>query len=91
MLGLVRSDVRDGGEDVCAVRRGPLNAVSVVDSALAGLVVDVKVLQVVVEVDRARTKVSAEQGRVRREDGRDVDVALPAARRVAGRLKVSRS
>ena len=84
VLGLIRRNVRDGGEDICAVSRGPLNAVSVVDAALAGLVVDVKVLQVVVEVDRARTEVPTKQGRVRREDGRDVNVSLAAAGKVEG-------
>lgn len=60
--------------------RGPLDAVSVVDAALAGLVINVKVLKVVVEVDRAGTEVSTEKGRVRREDGRHINVALAAER-----------
>ena len=75
VLALVRGDVRDGGEDVGRVGRGALDAVPVVDAALARLAVDVEVLEVVVEVDRAGAEVSAQQGRVRREDGRDVHPA----------------
>ena len=78
MLALVRGDVRDGGEDVRAVRRGALDAVAVVDAALAGLVVDVEVLQVVVEVDGAGAEVAAEEGGVGGKDSGDVDVSLAA-------------
>jgi hypothetical protein len=85
--------VRDGGEDIGAVSSRSLNTVSdgqqdstqvyakdlpVVDTPLAGLVVDVKVLQVVVEINTAGTEVSTEQGSVRGEDGRDVDMPLSA-------------
>lgn len=79
MLTLVGSDVRDRGEDVGAVGSGSLDTVAVVDATLAGLVVDVKVLQVVVEVNGAGAQVSTEQGGVSGEDGRDVDVTLAAA------------
>ena len=47
---------------------------------LSGLVVDIKVLKVVVKVDGASTQVPAEEGRVCREDGGDVDVPLPTER-----------
>jgi len=50
----------------------------VVDSALASLVVDVKVLEVVVEVDATRAEVTAEQGSVGGEDGGDINVTLAA-------------
>lgn len=49
-----------------------------VNTPLAGLVVDVKVLQVVVEVNTSRTEVSAEQSSVGGEDGGDVDMPLSA-------------
>lgn len=78
VLALVRGDVRDGREDVGAVGGAALDAVAVVDAALARLVVDVEVLQVVVKVDTAGAEVPAEQGRVGGEDGRDVECA-PAA------------
>jgi hypothetical protein len=52
----------------------------VVNAALAGLLVDVKVLEVVVEIDRAGAEVAAEERRVRRKDGRHVDMALAAER-----------
>ena len=78
VLGLVGGDVRDGGEDVGAVRGAPLDAVAVVDAAFAGLVVDVEVLEVVVEVDGAGAEVATEEGCVGCEDGGDVDVSLAA-------------
>ena len=49
-----------------------------VNAALAGLLVDVKVLEVVVEIDRAGAEVAAEEGGVGGEDGGDVDVSLAA-------------
>ena len=80
MFGLVGGDVRDGGKDVCAVCGRTFDAIPVVDTTLAGFVIDVKVLKVVVKVDRACTQVSAEEGRVCREDGSDVDVPFPTER-----------
>ena len=80
VLRLVRGDVRDGGKDVGAVRCGALDAVAVVDAALAGFVVDVKVLEVVVKVYRAGAEVAAEQGSVGGKDGGHVDVPFPAER-----------
>lgn len=71
VLGLVRRDVRHGRKDVGAVGRRALDAVAVVDAALARLVVDVKVGQVVVKVDRARAEVPSEERRVRRAARRD--------------------
>lgn len=55
-----------------------INSLPVVDTSLARLVVDVKVLEVVVEINTSSTQVSSEEGSVRGEDGRDVDVPLPA-------------
>ena len=66
----------NSGEDIRTVRSSTLNAVSVVDPALAGLRVDVEELQVVVEVHITSTKVTAKQGGVGGEDGSDVEVAL---------------
>jgi uncharacterized protein (UPF0212 family) len=86
MLSLVGGDVGDGGKDVCTVGRAPLDAVAVVDTALAGLVVDVKVLEIVVKVDAARTEIATEEGRVGGEDGCDVDVALATQRNSEPRL-----
>ena len=50
----------------------------VVDTSLARLVVDVKVLQVVVEIDASGTQVSSEEGSVGGEDGGDVNVSFSA-------------
>lgn len=78
VLAFVGGDVADGGENVRAVRRSPFDAVSVVDTALSSFMVDVKVLQVVVKIDRTGAKVPAEQRRVGGKDRGDVDMALPA-------------
>ena len=76
MLGLVGSDVGDRGEDICAVRGGALDAVPVVDAALASLMINVEVLEVVVEVDASGAQVTTEQGGVGCEDGGHVDVTF---------------
>ena len=60
--------------------RSTLDAVAVVDATLAGLVVDIEGAEVVVEIDGAGAEVTAEQGGVGGEDGRDVDVTLAAER-----------
>lgn len=80
MLAFVGCDVTDGGEDVRGVRRGALDTVSVVDAALAGLVIDIEVLHVVVEVDGACAEVSTEERRVGCEDCGHVDMTLSAER-----------
>lgn len=49
-----------------------------VDTPLASLVINIKVLQVVVEIDRSGTQVSSEQRRVGGEDGGHVDMTFPA-------------
>ena len=78
MLALIRRDVRNRRKDVRAVCGRALNAIPVVDAALARLVVDVEVLQVVVEVYASGAEVAAEEGCVGCEDGADVDVPLSA-------------
>lgn len=78
VLALVRGDVRNRREHVRAVRQQAFDAVSVVDSALARLVVDIEVLEIVVEIDGARAEVTSEQGRVGGEDSSNVDMALAA-------------
>ena len=68
----------NGRENVCAVSGRALDAVAVIDSALARFMVDVEVLEVVVKVDGAGAEVAAEEGGVGGEDGGDVDVSLAA-------------
>ena len=76
VLALVRRDVRHRREHVRTVRGRALDAVSVVDATLAGLVINVEVLEVVVEIDATRAKVASKQSGVSGEDSRDVDVTL---------------
>lgn len=80
MLAFVGGDVTDSGEDIGAVGGAPLDAVAVVDATLASLVVDIKVGEVVVEVDASGTEVPAEEGGVGGEDGGDVECSPPAQR-----------
>ena len=81
MLTLVSSDMADGGENICRMSSTAFYAVSVVDTTLSGLGVNVEVLQVVVEIDRASAEVAAEERCVSGEDGRYVDLALLAQRK----------
>jgi hypothetical protein len=95
MLRFKGGNVRDSGEHISAMGRRSLDTVSepcqttptekslslpVVDTPLASFVVDVKVLQVVVEINAPSAEVSSEQGSMRSENGRHVNVALPAER-----------
>ena len=70
----------DGRENVGAMGRRPLDAVSVVNAAFPRLVVDIEVLKIVVEVDAARAEVATQECRVCGEYGGDVNVAFPAKR-----------
>jgi len=76
MLTLVSSDMRNGCEDIGGVGSTAFYAVTVVNASLSSLSVAVKVLQVVVKVDRAGTEVTTKEGCVSGEDGGDVDSAL---------------
>lgn len=76
VLRFVCGDVRDSCEDICAMSSGAFHAVAMVDAAFSSFVIHVKVLQVIVEINTARTKIAAKQGRVGGEDGGDVDMAL---------------
>ena len=78
MLTLVRCYMRYGGENVCAMCGGALDAVSVVNPAFSCFVVDVEVLEVVVEVDGAGAEVSAKEGGVRCEDSGHINMAFAA-------------
>ena len=71
MFRLERGDVRHGREDVREVGARALEAVAVVDLALPSFLVAVEQVQVVVKVHVASTQVTAQQSRVRLEDGRD--------------------
>jgi len=80
MFSFICSDVRDGGEDICTVCRGAFDAISVIDTTLSGFVINVKVLKVVVKVNGSSTQVSAQKGRVCRENRGDIDVPVPTER-----------
>jgi hypothetical protein len=50
VLGLEGGNVRNSGEDVASVGSSSFNAVSVVNSSLSSLGIDIEPLKVVVEV-----------------------------------------
>lgn len=80
MLRFVRGDVRNGGENVRTVGRGSLDAVSVIDSAFPGFLVDIEVCEVVVEIDGTGAEVSSEERRVGRAVGIELAVRfIPAS------------
>ncbi len=80
MLALVCGDVGNRCKHISRVRSGALNAVAVVDTALSCLGVDVEVLEIVVEIDRAGAEVATEERGVGGEDGGNIDAALLAER-----------
>ncbi len=51
MFAFVGCDVGDGCEDVCTMGCGALNAVPVVNTTFSSFVVNIKVLEVIVEID----------------------------------------
>jgi hypothetical protein len=76
MLRFKRCDVRHCCEDVTGVRGCALDTVPVVDASFASLGVHIKVLQVVVKVDRAGAKVSSEESSMGGENSGDVNASL---------------
>lgn len=78
MLGLVSSDVGDGSEDICTMSCGPFDTVAVVDTTLSSFMIDVEVLQIVVEVDRACTEIATEQSSMGSEYSCHIDMSFTA-------------
>lgn len=78
MLRLVGSNVRDGCKDITAMGSRALDAVPVIDTAFASLLVHIEVPEIVIKVYRAGAEVAAEQGGMGSKDGRDVDMTLAA-------------
>lgn len=76
MLTLVSSDMRYSSEDIGGVGSTAFYAVTVVDASLSSLGIAIKVLQVVVEIDRAGAEITTEEGCVSGEDGSHVNSAL---------------
>lgn len=78
MFTFVGGDVGDSCEDVCTMGCGTFDAVPVVDTTFSSFMVYIKVLEIVVEIDRAGTEVSTEEGSVGGENGGDIDVTFTA-------------
>ena len=62
----------DGSKDIAGVGRGSFDAIAVIYTSLAGFGVNIKILEIVIEVDRAGTQVSSEQGCMGGEDCSDI-------------------
>ncbi|KAH6611194.1 hypothetical protein Trco_001214 [Trichoderma cornu-damae] len=73
MLRFKGGDVRDCREDVARMSGGTLDAIPMVDATLSCLGIDVKVLEMVVEINRAGTEVSPQKSGMGGEDGRNVN------------------
>ena len=80
MFCLIGSNVRDGSKDIGAVGSRAFNAISVVDTTLPRFVIDIEVLKIIVEIDRASAEVSAQECSMSCENSGDIDVPLPAER-----------
>lgn len=78
MLTLVGRDVGDGGEDIAGVGGSSFDAVTVVDTTLAGFRVYIEVLQVIVEIDGASAEVASQERGMGCEDGSHINLTLPA-------------
>jgi hypothetical protein len=61
MLRFECGDMGDGCEDVGTVRSRTLDAVSMIDTSFTGLMIYIKVLEIVVKVDGASTEISSKQ------------------------------
>ena len=57
---------------------GSFDTVSVIDATFPCLVIDIKVLEIIVEIHRAGAEVATEQSGVCGENGTDVNVSLAA-------------
>lgn len=75
MFTFVSSDMRYSSEDISTMSRSAFNAVSMVNATFSSFVIDIEVLQVIVEVDRAGAEVSSQEGCVGSEDSRNINMA----------------
>jgi hypothetical protein len=72
--------MRDSGKDVSTVGRTAFNAISVVDSTFTRFVINIKVLEIIVEINASSTEVPAEECRVRRKNCGNIDMSFAAQR-----------
>lgn len=68
--------MRYRSKDVRAMCSSSFDTVSVVDASFTSFVVDIKVLEVVIEVHASCAEISPQQGSVGRKDSCDVDMSL---------------
>jgi hypothetical protein len=71
-------DVRNGCEHISAMCCRTFYAVSVIDSSFSSFMVDIKILQIVIEINGTGTEIAAEERCMCREYSSDVDMSLTA-------------
>ena len=76
MLALVCGDVGDGSKDVTRMSSSTFDTIPVVDTTLTSFSVDVKVLQIVVEIHGTSTQIAAKESSMGRKNSRNVNVSL---------------
>jgi hypothetical protein len=76
VLRFVGSDVRHSGENISTVGGRTFDAVPMIYASFPCLMVNIKILKVVIEVDAARAKIAAKQRSVCGENCCDVDMSL---------------
>jgi hypothetical protein len=76
MFTLVCSDVGYGREYISTVGGRALDTISMVNATLSSFVIDIKVLEIVVEIDGAGAEVPAEEGCVCGENSGNIDMSL---------------
>lgn len=76
MLALVGSNMTDSRKDIGTMSCASLDTVTMINTTLTSLVINIKVSEVVVKVNRASTQVTAQKSSVRGKDGSNVNLAL---------------
>jgi uncharacterized protein (UPF0212 family) len=66
----------DSGENVCTMCRRPFDAISMINSSLAGLVINIKILEIVVKVDTSSTKIATEESGMSCKDCGEIDMTF---------------
>jgi hypothetical protein len=76
VFGLVGGDVGNGGEYVSTVSGRAFDTIAMIDPTFPSFVVDIKVLEVIVEVNASGTKIATKKCGVCCEDSGDINMTL---------------
>jgi len=81
MLAFVGCNVRNGGEDIACMCSCTFNAVTVVDTTFSSFRIHIKVLEIIVEIDRTSAKISSKESGMGSKDCGNIDSAFLAKRK----------